>query len=144
MQWWHWVILGIVLLGYELVTPGGFYVLFFGAAALALGALVGLGLAIPASLEWLLFSVFSIASLVLFRGPLLRRIRLRETGGAPVDSMIGEIATPVDEIAPGAVGRVELRGSSWSARNSGAAAIASGQRCRVLRVDGLQLWIEAE
>jgi membrane protein implicated in regulation of membrane protease activity len=144
MLWWHWLILGIALLGYELVTPGGFYVLFFGAAALGLGALVALGIAGPASLQWLLFSVLSIASLLLFRGPLLRRIKLRETGGAPIDSMLGEIATPLDEIAPGAVGRVELRGAAWSARNSGAAAVASGQRCRVLRVEGLQLWIEAE
>ncbi len=144
MQWWHWVILGIVLLGYELVTPGGFYVLFFGAAALGLGALVALGLAGPGWLQWLLFSVLAVVSLLLFRGPLLRKIKLKETGTAVVDSMLGEIATPLDEIAPGAVGRVELRGTSWSARNSGAAAVGKGQRCRVLRVEELQLWIEAE
>jgi membrane protein implicated in regulation of membrane protease activity len=41
------------------------------------------------------------------------------------------------------VGKVELRGSSWSAR-SARAALARGQRCRVERVDGLTLWVRPE
>jgi membrane protein implicated in regulation of membrane protease activity len=37
------------------------------------------------------------------------------------------------------MGRVELRGTVWSARNTGDAAIHAGQRCSVERVDGLTL-----
>ena len=32
MTWWLWAFLGLFLLGGELVTPGGFYMLFFGIA----------------------------------------------------------------------------------------------------------------
>ena len=38
MIWWYWMLLGIVLLGAEMVTPGGFYILFFGLAALIVGS----------------------------------------------------------------------------------------------------------
>ena len=42
------------------------------------------------------------------------------------------------------LGKAELRGTSWSARNRGAAALARGQRCVVEKVDGLMLWVRPE
>jgi membrane protein implicated in regulation of membrane protease activity len=39
--------------------------------------------------------------------------------------------------------RVELRGSTWNARNVGAVPIAPGGRARVVGVDGITLKIEA-
>jgi membrane protein implicated in regulation of membrane protease activity len=47
-------------------------------------------------------------------------------------------------MAPGAVGRVELRGSSWEARNEGDTPLGANQRCRVTRVSGPQLGVVAE
>ena len=38
MIWWYWMLLGLVLLGVEMATPGGFYILFFGLAALIVGS----------------------------------------------------------------------------------------------------------
>ena len=35
MIWWYWVVLGLLLTGLELATPGGFFLLFFGVALLA-------------------------------------------------------------------------------------------------------------
>jgi hypothetical protein len=51
---------------------------------------------------------------------------------------------PIEDIVPGAVGRAELRGSVWSARNATSIAIIRGQRCKVVRVDGLMIFLEAE
>ncbi|MGH9387082.1 MAG: NfeD family protein [Vicinamibacterales bacterium] len=42
------------------------------------------------------------------------------------------------------VGRVEVRGSAWSARNASDVALATGQRCRVVSVDGLLLAVVPE
>jgi membrane protein implicated in regulation of membrane protease activity len=50
----------------------------------------------------------------------------------------------VEEIGPGAVGRAELRGTVWSARNQDTAALARGQRCTVVNVDRLMIFIKAE
>jgi inner membrane protein len=92
--------------------------------------------------QLLLFSVFSVAALLLFRRPILRLVQ--PDGPADVDSLVGEIALPVDDIAPGAVGRAELRGTVWAARNHTAVVLAKGQRCRVVSVDRLMLFLEPE
>jgi inner membrane protein len=34
MEWWIWLVGGMLLLLVEIVTPGGFYFLFFGVGAL--------------------------------------------------------------------------------------------------------------
>jgi len=143
MSWWLWVVIGILLVGIELLSPGGFYVIFFGLAALLVGALRGLGLANPLWLQGLLFSVLAVGSLLLFRQRLVKRLPA-SASGVDVDSLIGELALPVETIAPGAVGKVELRGSTWDARNGGVNAIQVGIRCRVQRVDGFMLTIVPE
>lgn len=143
MLWWHWIALGLVLAGFEALTPGGFFVLFFGVGALVVGLLSLAGIGGPLWVQWLLFTVLSVTSLLLFRKPLLERLRARENN-APIDALVGEVAIPLADIAPGAVGRAEMRGSGWQARNVSAAVTARGQRCRVNRVDGLMIDIEPE
>ena len=144
MLWWIWLLVGLGLLGLEILTPGGFFVLFFGCGALLVGALVGLGLLQAAWMQWLTFSALSVVSLLLFRGPLLRALKPKGTLPPDVDSLVGETATALDEIAAGAIGKVELRGASWSARNLDSAPLRRGQRLRVAEVQGLMLSVRAE
>jgi inner membrane protein len=136
MTWWIWLVLGLVLAALELLSSGGFYLIFFGLSALLIGTLQLVGFSGPIWLEWLLFTGLSVGLLVVFRSPLMRMMR---PVGGPVDALVGEIARPVEDIAPGSVGRVELRGAGWSARNLHDAPLVKGQRCRVQRVDGLML-----
>lgn len=143
MEWWHWLVLGLILVALEMAASGGFYVIFFGVAALAIGGLHLFDLAGPAWFQFLLFSVISVVSLLVFRNPLLRWLRLDGAAG-DVDSMVGETAVPLEDIAPGAVGRAELRGSVWSARNSSGSALLRGERCRVVQVDRLMIFLEPE
>lgn len=141
MIWWYWLLLGLLLLGAEMMTPGGFYILFFGLAALVVGAIAGTGLIESDSAQWLLFTGIAIVSLLVFRGPLLARMKASEIQHPDVDSMMGEIAIPVDTLAAGAVGKVELRGTTWSARNAGPTPLTKGQRSKVTGMDGLTLLI---
>jgi len=133
---------GLALLAVEVVTPGGFYVLFFGVGALVVGLLVALGVGGPPWVQWLIFSGVSIASLLLFRGRILARFD-KEQPATPMDTFEGELAIPMDDLAPGAVGRAELRGTSWTVQNADDRPLAKGQRCRVVRVEGLTLFIRA-
>jgi membrane protein implicated in regulation of membrane protease activity len=142
MAWWLWALVGLVLVGVEVVTPGGFFVIFFGVAALVVAALVGLDVAGPDWLQWLLFSVLAVGSLVLFRRRLVDRFR--DAGGQQTGNVVGEIAVLRDDLPPGAVGKAEMRGTSWSVRHDGDAVLLRGQRCRVTRLDGLTLWVRAE
>jgi membrane protein implicated in regulation of membrane protease activity len=133
-----------VLLGVEIMTPGGFYLLFFGSAALVIGAIVGLGVIETVWVQWLLFSLLSIVSLLLFRGPLLAKIKSHEREGQAVDSLVGEVAILLEDLSPGKIGKAELRGTAWNVRNAGKASLTKGQRSRVERVEGLTLWIKAD
>ncbi|HEX7629607.1 MAG TPA: NfeD family protein [Candidatus Methylomirabilis sp.] len=143
MYWWLWLVLGLIFVGLEVLTPGGFYVLFFGIGALAVGSLAGFGWSGPIWFQWLLFSAISLLSLLCFRPHLVRATRSKERPD-PIDTLEGEIALLVDDLPPDAVGRAELRGTTWTVRNGGQRLLVRGQRCRVSRVDGLTLWVHGE
>lgn len=142
MTWWIWILLGLALVFAEVVTPGGFYLLFFGVGALTVGLLALADIAGPAWLQVLLFSAISLCALWLFRERLMQSFQVKAQ--VPVDSYIGETAHAVDEIAVNGVGKVELRGASWSARNVGAAPLPVGARCLVEKVEGLTLLVRPE
>jgi inner membrane protein len=142
MEWWMWLAAGLVLVVAELATPGGFVIIFFGIGALAVGALALLGVVSSVPLQFLLFSVLSIASLAMLRSRLQTRVRTPPSSN--VDSLIGDLAIPQERMSPGVVGRVEVRGSTWSARNTSSVTLDPGQRARVAGVDGLTLAVIPE
>jgi inner membrane protein len=141
MAWWQWILLGLALSALELATPGGFYLIFFGVSAILVGLASLVGFLVPAWFEWLAFSVGSIVMLLMFRRRLMQLI---QPGAGDVDSLIGETALALETIRPGAIGRAEMRGTVWSARNVHDSELARGQRARVQRVDGLTLYLVPE
>lgn len=143
LLWWHWLVIGLLLVLSELATPGGFFVIFFGVSALIVGGLAAIELAGPVSMQVLLFSVLSVLSLVLFRSRLLKAIQLEPQRPA-VDELVGEVGILEGEIAPGQVGKIEVRGTVWQARNTTDSTLATGRRCQVVRVSGLMLDVEPE
>lgn len=143
MLWWHWLVIGLILVALEMAASGGFYVIFFGIAALAIAGLHVLDWAGPVWVQLVLFSSLSIGSLLFFRGPLLKWMEL-DGAGRDVDSLVGDIALPLEDIPAGAVGRAELRGTVWSARNQDSIAIRRGERCQVVGVDRLMIFLKPE
>lgn len=142
MEWWLWLAVGLALVVAELATPSGFFILFFGLGALTVGALSGLSLVSNLGTELLLFSVLSVVYLVLFRGLLQSRVQVPPPPN--IDSLIGVLAVVQESLSPGLVGKVEVRGSMWSARNTSDVTLTPGQRARVAAVDGLTLAVVPE
>ena len=142
MEWWAWILLGVLLLTAELgLVDTGFYLVFLGASALIVGLIEICGLELPLWGQWLAYAVLSVSTMVAFR----QRVYLLLRGGLPGvgESLIGELVVLADDVAPGASCRVELRGTTWTARNEGSGAIEAGSRARVARVEGLVLGISA-
>ena len=137
-----WLAAGLVLVVAELATPGGFVIIFFGIGALAVGALAMLGLVTSVPLQFLWFAVLSVASLALLRGRV--QSRLRTPPSSNVDSLVGVVAMVQERMAPRAIGRVEVRGSMWAARNTSDVTLDPGQRALVAAVDGLTLGVVPE
>ena len=140
MVWWLWMLLGLGLLAVEAATPSGLFALFFGLAALVVGVLTAVGFGGPLWVQWLLFTAVAILCLVALRGPLKARLNV-DGVSRPVDQLPGEQAIALEDVPAGGYGKVELRGSTWSARNGTGAALVKGCRCHVEKVDGLTLWV---
>jgi membrane protein implicated in regulation of membrane protease activity len=144
MPWWLWIAAGVVLAALELATPGGFFLIFVGVAALVVGGIEVFGLLSQAWMQWLLFPVLALLALKYVRRPLLERMQLHDRGKDDVDSLVGAVAVTAGVISPGGHGQAELRGTTWSARNVGEVPLIAGQRCRVVAVDGLMLNLRSE
>jgi membrane protein implicated in regulation of membrane protease activity len=142
MEWWIWVLIGLGLLVLEVATPGGFVALFFGVSAILVGGIAALGMKEPLWVQLILFSMFSVGALALLRKPLQARLNVGPR--RPVDNLEGEAGVALEDLAAGGLGSVELRGSTWKARNAAEAVIAKGQRCRVERREGLMLFVRPE
>jgi len=142
MPWWAWILSGLVLLGLELAL-GSFYLVFLGIAAIAVGLIAMFGASGPAWLEWLLFIGFSAGLVLLLRKPLLGKFNI-QSDSRDIDTLVGVTAVAVEGIPPGGIGKVEMRGTIWTAHNQSTTALAPGQRCRVERVQGLSLWVLPE
>jgi membrane protein implicated in regulation of membrane protease activity len=138
-----WIILGFVLMLAEFLTPGGFYIIFFGAAGVVVGILSLVGFGGPQWFEWLLFTALSVIGMALFRRRLLKRMEIPPRPD-DMDTIVGKIALVIEPIPAGSVGRVEMRGTAWSAMNLGPQALASGQRVTVEKLDGLILGVRGD
>jgi membrane protein implicated in regulation of membrane protease activity len=143
MQWWAWVAVGAILLGSELAfIDAQFYLVFVGSAAFVVALLLLAGVGLAVWLQWLMFAVLAVFSMLTFR----RRIyeRMRRTLPAMKSGPAGETVILPAALRPGDVCRIEYRGSSWSALNGGKSVIAAGSRARIERVDGLTLVVRGE
>src|SRR5688500_8020093 len=108
MSWWIWVLVAFVLLAIEFMSTT-MHVGFFAGGALFVALLVGAGWdgGLPAQL--LTFTLSSVFLLGVFRPIVMKRLKMNET--KTVDTMLGEQATALEDIAVQARGRAELRGS---------------------------------
>ena len=139
MLWWHWMILGAIILGAELIAMDAqFYLVFIGVSAALVGLAEFLGIAMPG---WVQFTAFAVLSLVLclsFRKIVYEKIR---GGGATNfrETIAGETVNIQVDPCRGQRVTNEFRGTKWTVRNTGTAVIPAGARARVVKVDGLDL-----
>jgi inner membrane protein len=140
MAWWIWMLIGFALLALEL-GAASLHIGFFAVGAFVCAVLVGLGVDLPLWAQLVVFTATSVFAFFFLRPIAVRKLRLDEK--KVVDSLVGEQATANEEIGPQALGRAEMRGTTWSARNVGETVLNKGQRCVVVHVEGLVLHVRA-
>jgi membrane protein implicated in regulation of membrane protease activity len=139
MIWWKWFVIGMLLLGIELFAiDAQFFLIFIGAAAIVVGVVGMLGIALPAWLQWVLFAALAVAAMLTMRKQIYAKLR-KQPG--KVDGDVHQLVRIPDELAPGQSTRVEYRGTAWTALNIGKNAIPAGQQVRIESVDGLTLHV---
>ena len=142
MAWWSWCILGAVLLGIELLAVDAqFYLVFAGLAAVIVGLLGLVGLALPDAGQWLLFGVLAVAAMFTLRRPIYAKLMNRSFGNVSTD--LDQRVTLPQDLPPGKSCRIEYRGSGWTAVNIGDQVIPSGGTARIDSIDGVTLRVRA-
>jgi membrane protein implicated in regulation of membrane protease activity len=140
MPWWGWLVFGAALLGAEIVVSTDFWLATVGAAALVIGLVLPIPLIDPDPRAWVQWSCFA-ALAVLITGLFRRRLYERLVGRPPglEPELVGESGVAIAPIAPGAEGSVEVRGTTWQARNVGTEPLAARAPVRVTAVRGILL-----
>ncbi len=141
MLWWHWLILGLVLLVLELFTPSGFALFIFGVSALIVSALAALGAAGPVWFQWLLFALLIVVLFLTLRKRL--SAGLGAIGYGATDSPVGKEIIVSADILVSEIGQGDLSGTSWRIRNVGSQTLKKGARYVVKSRDGLTLEVSA-
>jgi len=132
-----WFVVAVILLLLEFVIPG-LFIIFFG-----LGALVTAFCAYlfepSLTVQFLIFSITSVLSLVLLRKVLMNRL-YKNNEADPDEEFIGHLATSLTNIEPGGQGKVEFKGTNWSATSQ--LPVEIGQKVKITNKEGLLLIVE--
>lgn len=141
LLWWHWVVLGLALIGAEMVVPT-FFLLWFGLGALLVGGVLGLAPELGLSGQVLLWTASSLVLTVLwFR---YFKPRTKTQSGSSAAQIVGEVGLLTRAVAPFERGEVRFQkplGGSDTWACIADEAIAAGQRVRVQAVEGSLLRI---
>src|SRR5215208_5366576 len=125
---WSWVVLGLALMGLELVAPGVFLI-WLGLAAVLTG-LLDAALCLSWQTAWLAFAALAVVAVAA--GRMLTRSREDDAGGRPPlnrrgQALVGRVLTLDAPIVEGC-GRIRVDDSSWRVVGPDAPAGASGPR----------------
>jgi inner membrane protein len=141
LAWWHWMVLGMVLVALEMLVPS-FFLIWFGLGALAIGLLV-LFVAPGLAVQVLLWAVASMAMLGIwlkwFKVPDRNRAGQAKEG---VVGIAGLMTRPITETEHGEIlfQRPVLGADRWPVVAD--SPIASGEKARIVDVLGQTLKVE--
>ncbi len=138
--YWHWIVLGLLLVILEMLLPG-FVLIWFGVGALLVGSLLYV---IPEmSWQWqlLVFSIFSLTSVFAWR--IWSKNNLTDDPESDIlnqrgRALIGRETLLIESIVNG-VGRIQVDDTFWRVNGKD---LEKGKLIRVVDVEGATLKVE--
>lgn len=134
-----WLIVVAVMLLVEIITMGLTTIWFsLGAVAASIASACGA----PVWLQIILFSVFSVAVMLLVR-PFALRVLDHNKIKTNVDELVGKQVVVIETIDNhNETGRVRLSGVEWMARSTDESVIEEGETVEVEFVSGVKLMVK--
>ena len=137
---WAWLIIAVILFVLDIMAPG-FYMVWFGLAAAAVG---GLAFAVPMETEWQILAFCAACIGFLMIGRALWSGRRAEVSDKPLlnqraQQLIGRTFVLATAIQSGQ-GRIRAGDGLWSVRGPN---LPEGSAVRVTDADGTVLIVEA-
>ena len=136
---WHWWILTIVLLVFEAIVPG-FFFMWLGISAGAVGLLVFLFPGIGWDYQVFVFAILAVASIVAWRSYAKRKplVTDQPTLNRRGAQYVGRTFTLAEPIEHGR-GKIRVDDTTWKIEGEDSPA---GSQVRVIGVDGVMLRVE--
>lgn len=145
IQFWHWLAAGFGLLVIEVFLPG-VVMMWFGLGALVVGLVLLLIPTLGFELQLLIFAVVSVATLVVGRAYVAKRLRAEDhpklsRRGA---QMIGQVLI-LDEKTQRGRGRQRVADSTWTIAVDPPSGddLPKGAKVEVVAVKGVTLQVKA-
>jgi membrane protein implicated in regulation of membrane protease activity len=140
MDYWNWLIGGLLILICEIFIPAEFFLFFIGLAALITGGLVAGGFLPGLEMQMLCFAVIAPLLLYTVRKPIYAY--LLTTNGKLTVGLEGSIVQITADILPGKTGTGTARGSSWKVTNRSDITLEAGSSHKIASTLGLTLIVE--
>ena len=139
LLFWHWWLLGLVLVVIEMVAPG-FFLLWIGLAAGVTGLVLFIVPGMGWQVQFVLFGVLALASVAAARYYVRRNPIGTEdaTLNRRGSQYIGHVFN-LDEAIVNGVGKVKVGDGWWRAQGPD---LPAGSRVKVVGVDGNMLKVE--
>lgn len=140
IEWWYWLVGGVLLMLLELAIPA-FFVFWFGLGALLVALLMLVAGDLSLTTQLLVWGISSVAMVVLwFR--VFRRDQHKTLVGTADGTVLGEVGLLVGAVEPFQRGKVRfqrpiLGTDEWPCVAE--TAIPAGERVRVVSVEGSYL-----
>ena len=135
-----WLWLGaVVLFGAVEAATAGLVSIWFAAGAVAglIAAWLGAGVAV----QVVLFAAVSAAALAVTR-PLVRRYAAGKAVPTNLDRVLGDTGRVTETINNArSAGAVYVDGKTWTARSDDGAVIPQGTTVKILRMEGVKLFV---
>ncbi len=136
IDYWHWWVFAIVLIILETFAPGAFF-LWMGISAAIVGTALFFAPEMAVTIQWVLFAVLSVATIVIWRFRLARKPTETDhpTLNRRGEQYTGRVFTLETPIVNGS-GKITVDDSTWKIRGEDCEA---GTKVKVTGVDGVIL-----
>jgi len=143
MEYWHWLVLGIVLVIVEAFVPS-FTIFWFGLGAALVGASLWIGLPLGLTGQILLWAVASSVFCAIWFLIIKPRMRDKTTAGIAREALLGQVGQVIREPGPETLGWVRfstplLGDDEWPIRSE--EPVKLGDRVKVMDISGNTLTV---
>lgn len=133
-----WLILGVIFIIGEILTPT-FFLFWFGIGAFVASAI---SIAFGTLIQVVSFIVVS-GLLVILTRPLTKKLTKEQPRKIHIDEIIGKIGSVIETINnEQGKGLVKINGDMWRAYSNDDSIIQEGEKVKILKVEGAHVIVE--
>ncbi|NPU99917.1 MAG: NfeD family protein [Brevinematales bacterium] len=140
MDWYIWMIIGVALIVIEIFTPG-FFMLLPGVAGVVAGVVA---IWVPSLAIQITVFILLSAALIIFLRPFVLKMTGKNQQETNADGMIGKVVLVTEDIDNKTdKGYIKYYSDHFPARSESGTSFVKGEMVRIVRMDGIKVYVES-